>query len=297
MGRHEPEHRDARRQVVGRRILPERRAHPEAQAAQQGDPKGHASQVHRHRPHMPQQADDGLSRPLVGDAEVQVRGVPEVQEVLLPQRPVESKTTQEVCLARRRQGHPVLIPRAARDRVHQHEDKQGDDQQRSQDRSDPRDDVATHGQPLCQAAPRPRGRASAPTHAPCRGHGYGIGVRPDLRCIPLTGRAGLELRAGPPGFAGTTRRSSRENLTSRLFRARRLAVWGDCYLGYVHRVRQSRARPTRKSTRPPGSSTSVKHPGTPGTIRSDFHPATFPTICGRLHGAFLAEGLTVNPAS
>ena len=202
---------------------------------------------------MPQQADDGLSRPLVGDAEVQVRGVPEVQEVLLPQRPVESKTTQEVCLARRRQGHPVLIPRAARDRVHQHEDKQGDDQQRSQDRGDPRDDVATHGQPLCPAAPRPHGRARRPAHPPVRGARLRDRGSPRSAMHPFDRPSRAGAARGTAGFAGAPRRSSRENLTSRLFRARRLAVWGDCYLGYVHRVRQSRARPTCEFTWPSGS--------------------------------------------
>jgi len=56
-----------------------------------------------------EQADHGLPRPLVRHAKVQVRRVPEIQRVLLPEGTVEPKAAQDIRLARRRQGHLVLI--------------------------------------------------------------------------------------------------------------------------------------------------------------------------------------------
>ena len=142
---HEAKDRYPRADVVERGVRPETGQHTENNPSGYRDRQRHPSQVHRHRPHASKQADDGLAGPLIGDAEVHVSDVPEVVEVLFPQGAIEPVAAEDVCLARRRQGHLLFVEGAARNGVHEDEHEKRNDEQRPDNRRDSRDQIAAHG--------------------------------------------------------------------------------------------------------------------------------------------------------
>src|SRR5437016_9937485 len=68
-----------------------------------------------------------------------------------------------------------------------------------------------------------------------------------------------------------------------------MAFWGACIASATVTPPFAPVHvPTQSLHTCPAPRHPYKHGGAAGTLRHDFHPATFPNVCGRLHGTFLA---------